>query len=776
MAKQPMNKFVKFILWAVGLFAGAFVLLLIAAAIIIPIVLPPAKLKTLATDWVYKNLHHRASVGDVRFNVLSGFSVKNLVIANRAGWDSRPLVAAKDISISYHLFPLLWGQVSLGEIRLNNPDILVEHRNPNQFNFSDMTGDAQVQAAPAPAPKSSPKSKSKSKSKPKKKKKHAALPVSEGNQAYASFFVDSAWADTAPQPSKSTLLVSVDSLNIIHGKLEYLDETASPVKKSTASDLNLKVKNISMVGGKTTFTLDSPLSSSGFNLKLAISGSLRFFLSGMAIKGLDLTGDVSGNGFKFTGDASDLSTNFTPNIDGEASLDILKFLGLVPHSLSSMPQGLSLDGPAKVDFHLGGSLNNGLELSGTADGTGLAIKYKDLFVKTNKTTCTIDFKTVNKVKQGVYDVPSFKVVYADWAVTGAFHYAGTSWSCQVHSKSLPFKGLPGMLPKMKNTTVDGEGTMDLSFVSTKGKATLPFLVNGAIGLKNVGITLPQEPYLESMNGSINCVNNIIKVPGITFKAFDGTGVMGVTFNGNNYAYNYGFRLSSVNAQKAVDASIDAYVTTKDFSKFKDILYGEMNLAYAGSGKGTSGDAMMASQVGSGNYSLDNAQLKGDQVKTVTKFFKDDSGQISFEQIKGNLSMKNKVFSYTADTSGKIGAIRENGGIDVVNMVYSPDMTIRCDLKKEVLNSDAIQAAIPDGIRSIINPIIKSGTQLLDCIADDGGNVPVDEKFTGKVSDNNHSYDWSRAKDNALKKGTKALQNAAQPVIQNLGNQLKGLFH
>jgi|GEM_PF-5584613 len=232
MAKQPMNKFVKLILWAVGLFAGAFVLLLIAAAIIIPIVLPPAKLKALATDKLTTALHHKVSIGDVRFNVLSGFAVKNLVVANRAGWDSRPLVAAKDISISYHLFPLLWGQVSLGEIRLNNPDILVEHRNPNQFNFSDMTGNTQAQAAsaPAPAPKASPKSKSKAKTKSKKKKKHASLPVPEGSQQpYASFFIDSAWADTAPSTKASSSSkapnVSVDSLNIIHGKLEYLDET-----------------------------------------------------------------------------------------------------------------------------------------------------------------------------------------------------------------------------------------------------------------------------------------------------------------------------------------------------------------------------------------------------------------------------------------------------------------------------------------------------------------------------------------------------------------------
>ncbi|HJT24908.1 MAG TPA: hypothetical protein VJ873_10040, partial [bacterium] len=561
----------------------------------------------------------------------------------------------------------------------------------------------------------------------------------------------------------------VDSLNMIHGKLTYLDETVSPAKKSTASDLNLKVKNISMDGGKTTFTLASPLSANGLNCNLDISGSLRFFLSSMSIKGLDLAGDVSGNGFKFTGDASDISTNFSPNIDGEASLDILKFIGLIPHSLSAMPQGLSLDGPAKVDFHLDGDLNGGLKLSGTADGTGLVIKYKDLFVKTSKTTCKVDFKTLDKVRQNLYDVSSFKVVYADWTVTGDFHYnnAAGSWNCKVHSDSLPFKGLPGMIPKLKNTTIDGGGSLDLSFVSTKGK-TLPFLVNGQIPLKNVGINLPQEPYLQSMNGKIVCVNNVIRVPDITFKAFDGTGALGVTFNGNTYVYSYGFRLSNVNAQKAVDASIDAYVTTKDLTKYKDMLYGTMNLAYSGTGKGASGDQMIASQVGSGNYNLVGAKVKGAVIKRINGYVKDSSDEMGFEKIDGVLAMKNKIFTYTANTQGKVGAIRERGGIDVVKMVYSPDMTLQGDIKKDFINSDMLKSALPNGLGALVKDP--------SFLEDGNGNIPVDLKFTGPVSDSNYSWDSDRLVNNVKKHAAQILQNSAQPALQNLGNQLKGLFH
>src|SRR5580692_7674275 len=102
MTKKPMNRFLKFILWTVGVISGLFVLLLVTAAIIVPIVLPPAKMKSMATDKLSEILKHKVTIGDVGFNVFSGFQIKNLVVSNRVGWANNSLVSAKDISISYH--------------------------------------------------------------------------------------------------------------------------------------------------------------------------------------------------------------------------------------------------------------------------------------------------------------------------------------------------------------------------------------------------------------------------------------------------------------------------------------------------------------------------------------------------------------------------------------------------------------------------------------------------------------------------------------------------
>src|SRR6185369_3683018 len=107
---------------------GLILIALAAAAIIIPRKYPPEKLKAMAADKLSETLNRKVTLGDVRFELLKGFEIKDLRIANREGWSSSPFVSAENISISYHLFPLLWGQVSLGEISLDKPQILVERK------------------------------------------------------------------------------------------------------------------------------------------------------------------------------------------------------------------------------------------------------------------------------------------------------------------------------------------------------------------------------------------------------------------------------------------------------------------------------------------------------------------------------------------------------------------------------------------------------------------------------------------------------------------------
>jgi hypothetical protein len=754
-----MRQFFKFVLIAGGAVAALLVVLLAAAAIIIPIKYPPEKLKALAVGQLSSALKRNVSIGDVQFNIFSGFEITKLAVSNRPGWAPGNFLAADEISISYHLFPLLWGEVSLGQVELKNFNVFVEKRAGSQFNFSDMTASApDVQALPAPA---KPKTPLRKKAKPAKHKQ-AALPNEGVSTASTGFFlVSPAWAGTSDKAASSTALqLSVDSVKIVHGKMTYLDETTAPVQRSDLQDLNVTVKNISLAGAKTSFELDAPLVYNKKAYHLLVGGSFRYFMAAQTLKELQVKGSLNDLAFNVAGSAENLTDNFTPDIEGSASLDMLKFAGLIPN-LSGMPSGLALTGPAGVSFHLDGDLNSGLKLAGKADASQLVLSYKDLFAKTAATTCTVEFTSVNQFSKGLFDVPSFKLTYDVWEVDGTFHYRDDgAFSGEVRSKALPFAGLSNMIPKLKRATFAGTGSVNLSFAKGGAKAA-PLNLNGQILLKGIGVSLPDEPYLENLTGPINFTGNVIRASGITFNTFDGTGLAGVTFTIDPQTYSYSLALKNVDAQKTIDASIDAYVTTKDFSAYKDKLYGSLDLAYAGTGKGFSSDVMLANLKGAGNYTLAQARLKGFSViKSVNQYFKQSSDEIDFNQVAGNLGMKNRVFSYTANCEGKVGVVRVNGAVDCQTLAYSPNMTIQCDLKKDFVNSDSVVAGLPGSL--------KGQVKNLDWLADSQGNIPVDLKFTGPASENHWSFDGGRLGKNIGK-------HIGDALTHGLGDKLKSLF-
>ncbi|HVM33359.1 MAG TPA: hypothetical protein VMU88_09520, partial [bacterium] len=404
---------------------------------------------------------------------------------------------------------------------------------------------------------------------------------------------------------------------------------------------------------------------------------------------------------------------------------------------------------------------SGLKLSGKADASKLVLSYKDLFAKTAATTCTVAFTSVNQLNRGLFDVPSFKLTYDNWEVDGAFHYRNDgAFSGEVQSKTLPFGGLPAMIPKLKRATFAGTGSVNLTFAKGGAKAA-PLNLNGQVLLKGIGVSLPNEPYLENLTGPINFTGNVVRVPGMGFETFGGKGQAGVTYTIDSQSYLYALALKGVDAQKTIDASIDAYVTTKDYSAYKDKLYGSLDLAYAGTGKGLDSDVMLANLKGSGNYTLAQARLKGFSViKSVNQYFKQSSDEIDFDRVVGNLGMKNRVFSYTANCAGKVGSVLVNGGVDCSTLAYSPNMTIQCDLKKDFVNSDAVIAGLPGSL--------KGQVKNLDWLSDSQGNIPVDLKFTGVASENHWSFDGGRLGKNIGK-------HLGDAISHGLGDKLKSLF-
>jgi hypothetical protein len=211
--------------------------------------------------------------------------------------------------------------------------------------------------------------------------------------------------------------------------------------------------------------------------------------------------------------------------------------------------------------------------------------------------------------------------------------------------------------------------------------------------------------------------------------------------------------------------VDAYVTLNP-EKYKDKIAGTMNFNYKGTGRGTTSAEMMASAEGSGSYSVTNATVKGyAAISEMNNFFKDKSDQIVIDSIAGNINMKNKVMAYTATANGKMGQIRANGAVNLSALTYAPEMKVQCDIHKELLDSDAIKAQMPDNIRGQFD---------VGRLADANGNVPLDFRFTGDATKapGPDCFDGQRLASNILNSFANDVSQKTQQAGENM---LKGLF-
>lgn len=130
-----MKKAVKWM----AIVAGAIFVLLVAAAVALPFIIPMEKIKDLATAQISQAIDREVKIEKVEFNIFSGIELKGLSISNRAGFAKEPFVSADAIALRYAFWPLFKRQVIIKEVRLVKPEILIEKSKAGIFNFSDMT-------------------------------------------------------------------------------------------------------------------------------------------------------------------------------------------------------------------------------------------------------------------------------------------------------------------------------------------------------------------------------------------------------------------------------------------------------------------------------------------------------------------------------------------------------------------------------------------------------------------------------------------------------------
>jgi uncharacterized protein involved in outer membrane biogenesis len=120
----------------------------VAAAMVVPRLIPWDRVKAQAEQKLSEVLKHRVTIGQVGFKVLRGFEIRDLRVENAAGFSKEPLFTDDLVSVQYRLLPLLLGQVVLKSIRFEKPRLLVERGQDGRLNFADML--------PAPKPEAEP--------------------------------------------------------------------------------------------------------------------------------------------------------------------------------------------------------------------------------------------------------------------------------------------------------------------------------------------------------------------------------------------------------------------------------------------------------------------------------------------------------------------------------------------------------------------------------------------------------------------------------------------
>ena len=126
----------------VGIVLGVFVLLIVAAIIILSIMFPAEKIKAMVLPQIEKAVGRSVDIegAGLSFFPVFGAKVKGLKIANteRKGFSSEPFVTLEEFLVGVKVLPLLQKKLAIKAIVFRKPVILVEVDRMGAFNYDDL--------------------------------------------------------------------------------------------------------------------------------------------------------------------------------------------------------------------------------------------------------------------------------------------------------------------------------------------------------------------------------------------------------------------------------------------------------------------------------------------------------------------------------------------------------------------------------------------------------------------------------------------------------------
>ncbi|MDO3376566.1 AsmA family protein [Geoalkalibacter halelectricus] len=139
-----MNKFVK-----IGAIVAAVVLVLVVAVVILAkILITPERVRATVVPVAEKALEREVHLGEIEVRLLTGIALHDLRIKEKDSDET--FVSAGQVRLRYRFWPLLFLQVVVDEVRLEDPQIRVVRLADGTFNFSDLLGETPEEAQTQP--------------------------------------------------------------------------------------------------------------------------------------------------------------------------------------------------------------------------------------------------------------------------------------------------------------------------------------------------------------------------------------------------------------------------------------------------------------------------------------------------------------------------------------------------------------------------------------------------------------------------------------------------
>ncbi|BCR05142.1 hypothetical protein DESUT3_22110 [Desulfuromonas versatilis] len=701
-----------------GLIAALLVVLAIAAAVLAKFLITPERVRDAVLPLAQKALQREVQLGEIEVSLFSGINLKNLVIQERDG--SEPFVAADQVVLRYQLWPLLFGQVVIDEVRLVAPKIRVARLADKSFNFSDLAGagaqeEGKAEAPPADADK-------------------AATPINllvsqVGIDNGELMFLDYGINAQAPYRYKlSELQVSARDISLeksfpfsvksrlngstlaidgeasikeqggrakvqvtnfdvtafapyfreqLPGKLGSLkvdlDLEAQAGAGSVASNGKILLRDIDLV---LEAMQDAPIRDTRLGLEYRIRTDL-------AASRLDIeTAKVDLNGIKadLAGKVENLKAK--PLLDVTLAipdLDLRSALAAVPKELVQGAAGLNPSGKLNARIHLAGTTDAPLKLlqegqltldgvqvtaggerpslSGVFSLKGDSVASDNLQLKLGDNQANIGLKAGNLFGKPI--VISSAVTSERFLIDPLLKGAAAPAVAGEEAKPAPAaKGAPA---------------------SEIGPFDLPLKADGTVKIKQA---LYQGLSIDNFDMAYRLIDNVLTIDKMTGNVAGGTfsETATVDLRKKGLAYKTNLNVQGVKAEPVVAVFMP---------KASGTVFGTLNINGEFSGTGTLPDAIKRSLGGNGKLVLADGKLTGSNlVQGFSQFLNlEELRDLQFSQAKGSFTVENGRVKLSSDFSGKDlrmapqGSVGLDGSLDVrLDARISPALTDKLDKK------------------------------------------------------------------------------------------------